>query len=370
MKRVKSILMLLAAMCLLAQCNNPQPAGPDPSEEPSAEPSVEPSAEPSVEPSAEPSVEPSAEPAEPSPDPSSEPALPPFEEVLDFGHFEKDLGEGAVAKGYYCIADVSDPRLVFNAILVPGNATLPSIYSHWAEEGVKPYLLLNAGYFGGSSTVSPVVHNAVVVATGASSEGKYDGYYLVRAAFGMMPDGTFECRWVYPCADDAYGRLYAFPSPLDNDDRTDTYMTSAPTTKTPGAELWEPEEAIGAGPMLLLNGEDVTVEAYHKEVHAIGGRQGYKRHPRSAIGVTADNKVVFLALDGRNAGGSAGATLPEMAAYMKELGAVSAINLDGGGSTGMVGPEGDYIDVPYEKRKVSSAFMLSDVDVRRSYIKY
>lgn len=61
-----------------------------------------------------------------------------------------------------------------------------------------------------------------------------------------------------------------------------------------------------------------------------------KDKARSAIGITTDNKVIALAIDG---GGvlkdSYGMDLPGMAVRMKELGAVSAISLDGGGSTQM-----------------------------------
>ncbi len=55
-------------------------------------------------------------------------------------------------------------------------------------------------------------------------------------------------------------------------------------------------------------------------------------HPRTAVGVTADGTLLMVAVDGRTAMG-AGATIPELAALMVELGAVDAVNLDGGGST-------------------------------------
>lgn len=58
------------------------------------------------------------------------------------------------------------------------------------------------------------------------------------------------------------------------------------------------------------------------------------RHPRTAAGVTADGRtLILLAIDGRQPGFSVGATLPEMADLMIELGAHDAVALDGGGST-------------------------------------
>jgi hypothetical protein len=58
------------------------------------------------------------------------------------------------------------------------------------------------------------------------------------------------------------------------------------------------------------------------------------RHPRTAAGVTADGRTLILAvIDGRQPEHSIGMTLPELADLMIGLGAIDAINLDGGGSS-------------------------------------
>jgi exopolysaccharide biosynthesis protein len=58
------------------------------------------------------------------------------------------------------------------------------------------------------------------------------------------------------------------------------------------------------------------------------------RHPRTAAGVTADGRTLILVvIDGRQPGHSIGVTLPELAELMIGLGAVDAVNLDGGGSS-------------------------------------
>lgn len=58
------------------------------------------------------------------------------------------------------------------------------------------------------------------------------------------------------------------------------------------------------------------------------------RHPRTAVGVSADGRtLIILAIDGRQPGYSVGVTLPELADLMLDLGAQDALNLDGGGST-------------------------------------
>lgn len=56
------------------------------------------------------------------------------------------------------------------------------------------------------------------------------------------------------------------------------------------------------------------------------------RHPRTALGVKADGTLIMVVVDGRTAAG-VGMTLNALAQHMVNLGAVDAVNLDGGGST-------------------------------------
>ena len=61
-----------------------------------------------------------------------------------------------------------------------------------------------------------------------------------------------------------------------------------------------------------------------------------ERHPRTAIGFNADStKLYFVVVDGRHLT-STGVTLREMKGIFDALGAVTAVNLDGGGSSCMV----------------------------------
>ncbi|HEX8099580.1 MAG TPA: phosphodiester glycosidase family protein [Actinomycetota bacterium] len=60
------------------------------------------------------------------------------------------------------------------------------------------------------------------------------------------------------------------------------------------------------------------------------------RHPRTGVGIRSDGRVLLVVVDGRQKGWSIGYTLVEFAQLFKWLGAVDAINLDGGGSSTMV----------------------------------
>ena len=95
-----------------------------------------------------------------------------------------------------------------------------------------------------------------------------------------------------------------------------------------GFDWSQVDQAVGAGPWLVKSG----AEAIDTEDEGMDVAYFSKRHPRTAVGVTADNKLLIVTVDGRQPI-SQGVTLVELAALMKQLGAVNAINLDGGGST-------------------------------------
>ena len=88
---------------------------------------------------------------------------------------------------------------------------------------------------------------------------------------------------------------------------------------------------LGVGPRLLTDGK-VTVTVAEEE---FPGDIRYGRAPRSAVGVTKDGHFLLGVVDGRQAV-SHGLTLTEWAYLMKKMGAVDAINFDGGGSSELV----------------------------------
>jgi phosphodiester glycosidase len=103
----------------------------------------------------------------------------------------------------------------------------------------------------------------------------------------------------------------------------------------------EPEgDLLQAGPLLVRDGAVVFDPDADDEGFTAGSSQfdsdiNDGRHPRAALGV-ADEFLIALACDGRRSRVDAGLSLPELAAVLVELGAESAINLDGGGSTTLV----------------------------------
>ncbi|MDP0501171.1 MAG: phosphodiester glycosidase family protein [Verrucomicrobiota bacterium JB022] len=94
---------------------------------------------------------------------------------------------------------------------------------------------------------------------------------------------------------------------------------------------------IPAGSLLAISGYPWLVIDDQPLQEADAPTYWLDRNPRSALGLSEDGRFLYLvANDGRQPGYSAGLTLPELAAFLHELGAYRAFNLDGGGSTALV----------------------------------
>jgi len=112
--------------------------------------------------------------------------------------------------------------------------------------------------------------------------------------------------------------------------------------------------ALGGGPSLLKNKEIyiTSEEEKFKPDIAVG------KAPRTAIGILDNNKLLLITVDGRQVQ-SIGFTLEELAYFLKQYDAISAINFDGGGSTTMYLNEERVNSVSDSKeRKVSNGLLI------------
>jgi exopolysaccharide biosynthesis protein len=89
---------------------------------------------------------------------------------------------------------------------------------------------------------------------------------------------------------------------------------------------------VGGGPQLIKAGKVDITDREEKMSPTFRS----DRHPRTAIASLASGKLLLITVDGRQPGVSVGMSLNMLADLLLELGAVEAINLDGGGSTAMV----------------------------------
>ena len=116
------------------------------------------------------------------------------------------------------------------------------------------------------------------------------------------------------------------------------------------------DDIIGGVPQLVKNGKiDITWEQEKSTKSFVE-----TRHPRTAVAKLKDGKFLMITVDGRTEA-SGGIDLYDLAAYLLELGATDAMNLDGGGSTTMF-VDGKVVNHPSDKegeRKVSDTILVT-----------
>lgn len=88
------------------------------------------------------------------------------------------------------------------------------------------------------------------------------------------------------------------------------------------------EYALVCGPLLMK--DNVDAELWDGETLF-----STTRHPRSCVAKTTNGKVLIIAVDGRQSTRAAGMSLQELRYFVRQLGCVDALNLDGGGSTAL-----------------------------------
>jgi hypothetical protein len=106
----------------------------------------------------------------------------------------------------------------------------------------------------------------------------------------------------------------------------DTVRWSLPFSGAPSRV----RELVGGYPMLLRDGRHVF-----ENTKAILSGFSVTQHPRTVVATLADSSLLIRAVDGRSEA-SKGMSLTQLTDFLVSLGAVNALNLDGGGSTVMV----------------------------------
>lgn len=108
---------------------------------------------------------------------------------------------------------------------------------------------------------------------------------------------------------------------------------------------------LASGPLLLKDGRVCDWSLCGKDfVRA--------KHPRSAVCMTKDGKILFVTVNGRFPGRAEGMNIPELAHLLRVLGGKDALNLDGGGSTTLWlsgAPENGVVNYPCDNKRFDHA---------------
>lgn len=242
---------------------------------------------------------------------------------------------------WYAVADPS--KVEFKVLNTPTGKANCKTVTYQAENAAGDCLvLINGGVFGN-------YHIGVIHVDGKPQEWVdfvYDKYWnpngdgtswnITRPVIGVDKNGKAAAYWT---ASPAYGTYYHYDRPLPTVPGEAAYPAASATFPVASID-WKPYNALSTGPMVLYDGKccvnhtKAPSGAYmtNYECWALDIYEG--RPDRTAVGVTEDGKIVLFICDGR-IDASQGATHEEVAMIMKSIGCVHAMNLDGGGSTGM-----------------------------------
>ena len=216
-------------------------------------------------------------------------------------------------------------------------------------------LAVNGGYFDMTSrparTYSLVKSGGQILAQNIGKVNRANGpYFVLRGAFGVRPDRSFALDWIGHFGAD----VLSFASPLPNLPQA---IAPAPVATT-GANWNDVPDAIGGGPILLKNGQARLT--YDEEAFFGSGYEANKPYPRTAVGFTADHRLLLFIIDGKQPNWSVGLTLAQLATQMQEFGCTDAMNLDGGGSTTLA-VQGSVLNRPSDGRERAVTSILAIV---------
>lgn len=162
-------------------------------------------------------------------------------------------------------------------------------------------------------------------------------------------------------------RLSSLFSDLEIEQQVDIEILTLPQMDKDTAKTWDNFPYIlGGAPLLIFNGAIITDFSSEKTRDVFLSQ----RYARTAVGILSNGNWLFVVVD-KNYPYSRGMSMNELAAFMSSQGCITALNLDGGGSSTMVykdkivnntyGDE-DESEARQVVRKVSDALLILNLE--------
>ncbi|MEJ8844419.1 phosphodiester glycosidase family protein [Lacibacter sp. H375] len=257
-----------------------------------------------------------------------------------------DTIEGKPNIAYYLIADLKDRKLNFTTDTTYKRRFTPQ---QFYEKNKQPLLVVNGTFFDFASNrnLNAVIKDGKLVSYNvhtAALKGRDTLMYVhtFRSAIGINKKRKADVAWLYTDSIAKYS--YASQQPLTSIKdsfpffsypiKSFQYTYQLHTNKSQRRfHKWKMQTAIAGGPALIQNGK---IFISNNEERMFTGKAIDDKHPRTAMGYTADGKLIILVVQGRMPGIAEGASLPKLAKLLLDLGCMEALNLDGGGSSCML----------------------------------
>lgn len=221
-----------------------------------------------------------------------------LQEQLSRRHWQTEKVSKGIVWKYYHGNGLFDSRQSINVLDINLNKAEIDVSFAYADSG-----LVKTSEFAGRQ-------NAIAAVNGSYFDMKNGGSVVFFKADGQLLDTTQQ---ISPYREGAGVAIDASGKPM---------IVRRPAA---GWKTAEAPDVLSAGPLLLYAGEEMpqTQEKFNTN-----------RHPRTAIGLTGDNHLLVVTVDGRTSE-AYGMSIGELAQLMRALQCENALNLDGGGSSTM-----------------------------------
>lgn len=268
-----------------------------------------------------------------------------------------DAIDGKANIAYYVIADLKDRKLNFTTDTTFKRRFTPQ---QFYEKNQQPLLVVNGTFFDFATNrnLNAVIKDGKLVSYNVHTtalKGKDTLMYMhtFRSAIGINKKRKADVAWLYTDSSARFAKAFT-ERPIFFKDSIASIGSQAVLKD---AKKWKMQTAIAGGPVLLQKG---NIKVTNNEERMFTGKAIDDKHPRTAMGYTADGKLIILVVQGRMPGIAEGASLTQLAKLLLDLGCVEALNLDGGGSSCML-VSGKETIKPSDKegqRPVPGVFMI------------
>jgi exopolysaccharide biosynthesis protein len=261
-------------------------------------------------------------------------------------------------KAYYVLINTKDPTLQMGVDTTLYRRLTPSAFY---ERLVQPTIVMNASFFEfkNNTNLNVLVHRGNILALNKQDiEGKGKDTltftHVLNAAMGMQKNGRMDIAYTYTDSN-SKEVLYQQNPMTPVKDKNAILALNEDAVKD--LKKWKLDWAVGGGPVLV---KDAAIFISNNEEKKFSGKAILDHHPRTAMGYTKDGYIILLAVQGRMKNIAVGTTLTETAQIFIDLGAIEAINLDGGGSSCLLinGKETIKPSDPTGQRPVPAVFFI------------
>lgn len=280
------------------------------------------------------------------------------------------LLDGKPNIAYYVEADLKSRKLDFTADTTYNRRLTPSKFY---EKNANPVVVVNTSFFSFATNqnLNIIMKNETILSYNVHSiPGRGKDSFTYRhpfgSALGISKKRKADIAWIF--TDTALqGGPHAIQEPVAAVRDSNIKLTYAKAVylvmknEKKSLEPWPMQTAVGGGPVLIQDGK---IKITNNEELKFAGNAINDKHPRTAMGYTKKGKLIILVVQGRDPGIAEGASLPQLAGMLQEIGCMEALNLDGGGSSCMLvnGKETIRVSDKGGQRPVPGVFLIQKRD--------